>query len=455
MRRIVLALLVALVGCKDCVGANSDKELLPELTVALESVSQPQAWRSALAQFEKDARVYRRPELGNRIARLAYQAEAASQPESLCSATKIGKWVRAHLTRLQAEFQGQPTTPVEPVLCGSAPWPIVRGVDASWNLYGLDLNAGALSLAMTSSITSVDVTRHLHVVSAVRAEVRLTEPDGLRLAPDAEELVLKAGERVLSRLPLTDARPPLRLIVTEVRGLVAAEPTATATAPAGQMMIGGGCRASFHRAGQVLVASYPSGPRAWTCRSKEHLSADPSSMTAYVLSIPNDLGFTTKIAKTMSPRGGHISSQAHLPAGYQLIGGGCRLIRTTKKLGHLLTVMKPGTRSYQCEAKDHIVRSQAMIEAYAIGIPDDVPFTVVRNEVGGDEANTGHVSARLPEPGAILVGGGCAVAHGPKGNFPWTSYPRPHERRWVCAHKDHRSAERGTPTAYAIGLRSN
>ena len=452
MRRILLALLVAQIGCKDCVGAYADNELLPELEVALESVGHPEAWRSALARFEKDARVYRRPRLGNRIAKLTHQAEAASRPESLCSSTKIARWVRAHLTRLQAEFQGQPTRPVEPVLCGSAPWPVVRGVDKTWNIYGLDLNVGTLSLVMTSSGTEANITPYMRILSAVQAQVHFGDFD---LDPMATELVLKAGDRVLSRLPLTTARPPFRVTTTQARSEIAAQPTITATVPIDHMMIGGGCRATFQRGGQILVASYPSSARAWTCASQEHLLPDPSAITAYVLSVPKSLGLVTKLAKTMSPRGGHLTSQAHLPPGYVVIGGGCRIIRTTDTSRHLLTSMKPGTRSYQCEAKDHIVRSQAMLEAYAIGIPEEAPFTVVRNEVTGVEANHGILSARLSEAGATLVGGGCSVAHGPKGNFPWTSYPRPEERRWVCAHKDQRSAEPGTPTAYAIGLRLN
>ena len=456
MRRLLLVLALAASGCKDCVGAQSDSELLPELASALETITEPDDWEGALHRFERDARVYRRPKLANRIARLANQAEMAGQPESLCTPVVVGQWIRAHLTRLRAELEGQPTTPVEPALCGSAPRPVIRNVDESWNLYGLDLNAehNRLQLVVTSSAGERDVSKYLLFQSPVRAQLRLGD-NGLKLHPLDVEIVLKSGGRVLSRLPLTDARPALRVQSTESRGEVAAHPTATATVPENHVMIGGGCRSSFTGTGQLLIASYPSTPSTWTCRSKDHLTSDPSTITAYALSIPKSLGIPAHIATSTSPHGGHVRTQANLPPGYLLVGGGCRLTRAAPASGHLLTIMKPGTRSYECEAKDHLVRSQAVLEAYAVGIPDDLPFEVVREAVTGVEARRGHVSARLTRTTAVLIGGGCSVTQGEDGNLLWASFPRADERRWVCAHKDHRHSQRATPSAYALGLRAN
>ena len=457
VRLVLVLLLAATAGCKDCVGARTDAELLPELTAALETIEQPDAWEEALRRFERDARIYRRPQLANRIARLASQAEAARQPESLCSPTQIGTWIKAHLSRLRAEFEGQPTTPVEPVLCGTAPRPLIRGVDEVWNLYGLDLNAKSadLKLTVTGTAGMSDKTPHLAVVSSVKAEVQLAGEGGLRLHPLDQVLTLKAGDRVLSELPITDERPALRVTSTVHRGGVAAHPTATATVPADHVLIGGGCRASFRGDGQLLIASYPSGVQTWTCGSKDHLASDPSHITAYALSIPKSMGISTYVATSTSGRGGHMQALANLPAGYKLIGGGCRITKAIDISGHLLTIMRPGPRSYECEAKDHVVESVAVLNAYAIGIPEDIPFDVLRDDVAGVDARRGHVSARLSQPRSILVGGGCMVTQGEHGNLLWASYPRVDERRWVCAHKDHQRHQTAMPTAFALGLRAN
>ncbi|MEO1336147.1 MAG: hypothetical protein AAFV29_10910, partial [Myxococcota bacterium] len=362
-RLLLVMLLIASTGCKDCVGAQEDAELLPELNAALKVIEQPDEWEKALQRFEKDARIYFRPKLANRIARLASQAEAAGQPESLCTPTQVGEWIRAHLTRVRAELEGQPTTPVEPVLCGSSPRPLVQGYDTQWNLYGLDLNASTarLTLTKTSSAGEVDATRFLAIRSPVKAVVDLSA-DGLQLTAKDTELMLKLGDRVLSRVPLNHKQATFRITTTENRSRVAAHPTTTATIPADHTMIGGGCRASFTGSGQLLVESYPSSPRNWTCKSKDHLTPDPSNIIAYALSVPKTLGLITTIATSTSPRGGHIRSQAHLPAGYKVIGGGCRISRASIDSGHLLTVMKPGSTSFECEAKDHIIRSQANLQ---------------------------------------------------------------------------------------------
>ncbi|MEM7675483.1 MAG: hypothetical protein AAF449_05715 [Myxococcota bacterium] len=454
-RLLPVMLLIALAGCKDCVGAQKDAELLPELNAALKIIEQPDEWETALRRFERDARIYFRPKLANRVARLASQAETAGQPESLCTPTQVGEWIRAHLTRVRAELEGQPTTPVEPVLCGSAPRPLVRGHDTQWNLYGLDLNAptARLTLARASGDGETDATPFLAIRSPVKAIVDLSSK-GLQLTAQDTELLLKMGDRVLSRVPIDDASATFRVTTTESRSTVAAHPTTTATIPADHTLIGGGCRASFTGSGQLLVASYPSSPRGWTCKSKDHITSDPSNIIAYALSVPQARGLITTVATSTSPRGGHVRTLAHLPAGYKVIGGGCRISGASINSGHLLTVMKPGTTSFECEAKDHIIRSQANLQAYAIGIADDAPIEVVRQEVIGVESRHGRASARLTRPDAVLVGGGCTVTQSKDGNLLWASYPRTEERRWICAHKDHRTNTRATPTAFALGLRA-
>ena len=454
----VVALTVA--GCKNCTGAQTDADLLPELETALGIVDQPDTLALALRRFEKDARIYRRPELANRISRLADQTEAASQPESLCSPLQVSQWIRAHLTRLRAELEKQPTTPVDPILCGSAPRPLVRGVETTWTLYGLDLNSDAADLALmrVGRSAAANVTSHLNVQSAVKAQVRLAGPNALTIGPDDVELVLTSAGKNLSRVPIVDVRPGLRVQASKGRSAVAPNPTATATVPDDHILIGGGCRASFTSNGQLIVANHPSSDRAWTCAAKGHVDTTPGAMAAFALSIPSSLGIKPQVAVDTREGGAQVRALANLPAGYILLGGGCRLKRASEKSTHLITAMKPGTRSYECEAKDHrprarVDRSQATLEAYAIGIPEDAPLAIVREEVDGIEAGRGQVSARLTDPRAIVVGGGCTVSATEKGTALWASYPRVGERRWVCAHKEHRKKEQALPTAFVLGLR--
>ncbi len=456
MQRLLLIFLLATTSCKGCVGASSDAELLPELGAALETIDEPIEWENALRTFEMDARIYRRPELANRIARLGYQAEEARQPEHMCGPVKVGEWIRAHLTRVAAELEGSPTTPVTPVVCDTAPRPIVRGIDTVWNIYGLDLNSDrrSLKLIVTSSTgATFDASDKLRVTSPVRAQVVLHGPEGLELGPQDTELTLKVADHTLSRVRITNHGPVLSVETIRARGAVALSPVATATVPNGYVMIAGGCRASFTGDGQLLTASYPSSPRTWTCRSEGHPKSPPKNITAYAVGIPERLGIVPLIATSASPRGGNVRTQVNLPPGYIVVSGGCRLTQTPIVSGHLINLMKPGTSSFECEAIDHGARSKAVLTSYAIGIPLDGPFQVVRRDVVGVEAHRGTVSALLLDPTATLVGGGCEVTHGETGNLIWAAFPRPEDRRWVCAHKDLRPSHPAAPTAFALGLK--
>lgn len=454
MRFRVLLLVVALApyGCRDCVGAKSDAELLPELGTALKNIAPPERWKPELTRFEKKARIYRRPALANRIAKLAQEAEAADQPGGLCTSVQVGQWVLAHLTRLRAELQGQPTTPVGPTLCGTAPRPLIRGFDATWNLYGLGLTAKGLSLVVTSSTSRRDVTHHLEILSPVKARVRLAGADALALGPNDRELSLTSADRELSRVRLTSERPALPVSTTEGRSNLAA--TATASIPADHILVGGGCRMSSVGTGQVLISSFPGPDGTWRCRAKDDTTARPRSVTAVALSLPSRLGIEPTITSSSSSRAKLAYALANLPAEYLLVGGGCRLIQTSTSSGHVLTTMRPGTRSYECGATDTQGGSTDRLEAYAIGVPDILPYGVVRNTRVDQATDHGHASARLNVDSSVLIGGGCAVQAEEGSHLLWASFPRVDERRWVCAHRDRAPDARATPSAYVLGLRT-
>jgi hypothetical protein len=62
-------------------------------------------------------------------------------------------------------------------------------------------------------------------------------------------------------------------------------PTATASPPAGYVMVGGGAMVNFSGAGNMLTASYPRDVRTWEARSKDHVEASPATVDVYCVSL--------------------------------------------------------------------------------------------------------------------------------------------------------------------------
>lgn len=69
---------------------------------------------------------------------------------------------------------------------------------------------------------------------------------------------------------------------------LANHPSTTAFVPPGYVLLGGGARPNYGGAGQLLVASWGTGdsnPPSWFAKSKDHVVADPSTITAFTISV--------------------------------------------------------------------------------------------------------------------------------------------------------------------------
>lgn len=74
----------------------------------------------------------------------------------------------------------------------------------------------------------------------------------------------------------------------------------TSCTPSGKLLIGGGARANWTGVGQLLTQSYPLNG-SWIAASKDHLQADPATVTAYCVGIDSNIsGFDTLIATYQS-----------------------------------------------------------------------------------------------------------------------------------------------------------
>jgi hypothetical protein len=61
-------------------------------------------------------------------------------------------------------------------------------------------------------------------------------------------------------------------------------PSVSSPVPSGMLLIGGGARALYSGAGQLLTESYPFG-NSWHAKSKDHHFADPGQVLAYAIAI--------------------------------------------------------------------------------------------------------------------------------------------------------------------------
>jgi vibriolysin len=62
-------------------------------------------------------------------------------------------------------------------------------------------------------------------------------------------------------------------------------PNATCTLDYGYKIIGGGAKANWQGNGSLLTSSFPSDEQAWYGAAKDHMRADPSSITVYCIGL--------------------------------------------------------------------------------------------------------------------------------------------------------------------------
>lgn len=229
--------------------------------------------------------------------------------------------------------------------------------------------------------------------------------------------------------------------------------------PYGYRVLGGGGCVNWHGCGNLLTGIFPDGDRVWIATSKDHKTPSPATVTGYCFAgrmkdgsrIPSD---DYVILRQDSVPAQHPSTEAVLPDGWFVIGGGARANWTG--VGSLLYASYPGGKnSWIASAKDHITQEVATVSAFAIGVKesflDRVGLKILqKNTTSGTP--TAHPSVNcVLEHGYRLVCGGAKTNWAGVGNLLTASFPQD-RHIWVARGKDHKESDPSTITAWCVGV---
>lgn len=180
------------------------------------------------------------------------------------------------------------------------------------------------------------------------------------------------GLRLTGVAPAT-LRASMALVTA--RSAAAQHPFATAGLPAGFKVVGGGARANWISAGQLLIGSFPSG-QGWFGASKDHVVAETGTIDVFAIGITTGTipGFGTldvMVTPTAVASGsGYSAANLAVPSGWVLtsIGGNA----TFNSAGRMLTDMVPYVDSAKTQqgatirSKDHEVADIGQTSAVVI-----------------------------------------------------------------------------------------
>jgi hypothetical protein len=236
-------------------------------------------------------------------------------------------------------------------------------------------------------------------------------------------------------------------------------PSTSLTAPnsgSGIKVLGGGTQNSG--VGTFLTESrLYSSNIGWKSTSKDHDYSDNSSLTSYLITIPDpeDVWETTVVGKTANG-GGTIEVSADVLEGYTLVGGGAK--SRYSSAGRLLTMMKPKvadsggeTKAFVAKSKDHVYVDSGHVDVQAIGLRSKLTGVTIKQKVWVEEG--GHnqkVTATVPAP-YIMTGGGGEGRFTGSGLLAVENYPSSNNE-WTFKAKDLKSPDGGKNYAYAIGI---
>lgn len=146
---------------------------------------------------------------------------------------------------------------------------------------------------------------------------------------------------------------------------------ARATAPAGYIVVGGGCQDSWSegKPGHYLVKSMPVDG-GWYCYGKDHNGADDKEVvTAYVISVKARSFDVVSGASKISNKEAHPASSSAIGdklAG--IVGGGCDVSYGSP--GNIIWASNPNdsTNAWDCASKDHEQPDPETVTAYSFGL---------------------------------------------------------------------------------------
>lgn len=173
---------------------------------------------------------------------------------------------------------------------------------------------------------------------------------------------------------LSAAQLRAQIFTSNATSNYAAHPDATASLPAGYVLLGGGFRANWSGVGSLGTASAPVAANGWRARAKDHGQSSPATVTAYAIGLPASIAgigsFESAIASSLSGYAAHPSTSAGTLSGYAL--SGCGAFVNWSGAGNLLWKIKPvgtgATSGCEVASKDHRTSSPASIYGYAIGL---------------------------------------------------------------------------------------
>lgn len=235
--------------------------------------------------------------------------------------------------------------------------------------------------------------------------------------------------------------------------------------PNDYLVIGGGGMGKENPIGNLLTASYPNANfGAWLVSTKDHIQSDPVQLRAWAIGL-KAAGLTRQqLRDYLSLQTGYSGQTSHpdvtvtLPTGLVLAGGGFKVHWIGA--GSLATRSMPvGANGWRASAKDHLTGSPALVQAFAIGLREDIPgvgriASIVASAQSGLAA---HPSVTVPlGAGYAMTGCGAAASWTGTGQLLWKIQPSgQHPSIGTCtvASKDHLSSSPGRVSAYAVGLR--
>ncbi len=251
---------------------------------------------------------------------------------------------------------------------------------------------------------------------------------------------------------------------------VANQPTGAVILPAGAKLLSGGAKANWTVSGSLLTQSQPSGPgpNAWAAGAKDHLVADPASLTVYAVALSDSRDtWDVMVWQQTSAVAPNPVASIGVAAGYVMTGGGCVVNwkQDRGSAGNLLTASYPiSNTAWECRSKDHGAANPSSITAYVIGIRPKlagVPLPLMQITSARSIVEA-HPSALAPAlAGFTLSGGGArAVTAQPDGagqlltaSFPEVAAGSAIASGWRAASKDHAYASPGAVEVFAINVR--
>lgn len=454
-------MLLSLVGCssgRSC-GPDDPRFQAAVLAEPLRNLKEDRGnFEPPLQRLEERMEVGAATAFVQAIRSLRQHVTPTDKSHDVCSSDVVGQHVIDRLEALQRSLlaQGSTLTPVRATVCRFTPQtlplpaPTPDGRALPIRFLGWDLDRAPLQLewidplGQRTPIPGALRKRGPFLVEADWGWPTLTPP------ATPADLVLSTEGRELARLKLTAHNPPIALTMTEAESSPDQHPVVDALAPVDHLVLGGGCSANWSQDGQLLVASHPTRD-GWHCAARDHGVKEVGTLRAYVLSAPKSSGLIVHTASSAGALTQEPQAQAELPPEFTLIGGGCA-VDLRRDEGGLLVNGYPQGAGFHCDAKDHVTPDPGVVTAWAIGVALPKGWRVIRKDVSSTLDHHPQTGAFLPMDGAVVIGGGCRTDYSAAGSMLWSSHPNLSANGWLCAGKDHRSTDRATLTATALGL---